>query len=332
MHITPKVCVIGAGNMGRLHARILSRLKSLGAIADIRVETKKLADRWNIPFYENYEEMIKEINPSGLILATPTHTHFSLTKEILTNFPSIKGILIEKPLASSLDEAKQLEDMAKDLPVTILVGHVERYNPVVERMLDILQANTIGEIRSIIIQRRGAVPEKRIPSIGDVFVDIGVHDFDVLSQILHGEFDMSVVGVKRNGDICNAATILLSKEGGPQCTLILSREYAGRQRTIEIEGTQATMIVNLIAQTIELRSLGVARGEERATITPFREGQQMKLYGEPLLEELMDFLDCLAGNNEPKVSLADGIAALALIEAAQKSLERGGVEGIRVTL
>lgn len=325
MHITPKVCVIGAGNMGRLHARILSRLRSLGAIADIRVETKKLADRWNIPFYENYEKMIKEINPSGLILATPTPTHFSLTKEILTNFPSIKGILIEKPLASSLDEAKQLEDMAKDLPVTILVGHVERYNPVVERMLDILQANAVGEIRSIIIQRRGAVPEKRIPSIGDVFVDIGIHDFDVLSQILHGEFDMRVVGVKRNGDICNAATILLSKEGGPQCTIILSREYAGRERTIEIEGTGGTMIVDLVAQIIELRSLGVAKGEERATVTPFREGERMKLYGEPLQEELMDFLDCLLTSKRPKVSLADGIAAIELVESARLSKKTGEV-------
>ncbi|MHA2367328.1 MAG: Gfo/Idh/MocA family protein [Candidatus Hodarchaeales archaeon] len=325
MHITPKVCVIGAGNMGRLHARILSRLRSLGAIADIHVEAKKIADRWNIPFYTNYEKMIKEINPTGLILATPTHTHFSLTKEILTNFPSIKGILIEKPLASSLDEAKQLENIAKDLPVTILVGHVERYNPVIERMLDILQANAIGEIRSIIIQRRGAVPEKRIPSIGDVFVDIGVHDFDVLSQILHGEFDMRVVGIKRNGNTCNAATIVLSKEGGPQCTLLLSREYAGRQRTIEIEGTGGTMIVDLVAQIIELRSLGVARGEERATVTPFREGERMKLYGEPLQEELMDFLDCLLTSKEPKVSLADGIAAIELVESARLSKKTGKV-------
>jgi predicted dehydrogenase len=158
-----------------------------------------------------------------------------------------------------------------------------------------------------------------------VFVDIGVHDFDVLSQILHGEFDMRVVGIKRNGNTCNAATIVLSKEEGPQCTIHLSREYAGRKRTIEIEGTGGTMIVDLVAQIIELRSLGVARGEERATVTPFREGERMKLYGEPLQEELMDFLDCLLTSKEPKVSLADGIAAIELVESARLSKKTGKV-------
>lgn len=59
-----------------------------------------------------------------------------------------------------------------------------------------------------------------ISSVGDVFVDIGVHNYDVLSCLAHGDFGMRVVGVSRNGETCNAATIMLSKEEGPQCTMI----------------------------------------------------------------------------------------------------------------
>ncbi|MHA2230940.1 MAG: Gfo/Idh/MocA family protein [Candidatus Hodarchaeales archaeon] len=323
MQTIPKVAVIGAGNMGKLHARVLSRLRALAAIADTRPSLQEIADRWKVPFFENYETMISSIKPAGIVIATPTDTHFAVTKQILSNFPSVQGILVEKPLTSTSEQAKELQNIAKGHSAMILVGHVERYNPVVERMLNILQTGTIGEIRSIIFQRRGAVPEKRIPSIGDVFVDIGVHDFDVLSQMVHGNFEMKVVGVRRNGRTCNAATVVLSKEDGPQCTLILSREFAGRQRTIEIEGTEGTMIVDLVAQIIELRSLGVARGEERATVIPYREGEKMKLYGEPLQEELLDFLDCLLSSKEPKVSLVDGIAAIELVVSARQSIETG---------
>jgi len=321
----PKVAVIGVGNMGSLHARVLSRLRVLAAIVDPCPDVREIADRRNVPFFDNYETMIEKIKPLGVVIATPTESHFAITQAILTKFPSIRGILIEKPLASSLVQAKQLETLGKSHQTKILVGHVERYNPVVERMIDLLHTNTIGTIRSVIIQRRGAVPEKRIPSIGDVFVDIGVHDFDVLSRIVQGDFELRVVGVKRDGGHCNAATVVLSKEDGPQCTIHLSREHAGRQRTIEIEGTGGTMIVDLVAQIIELRSLGVAKGEERATVTPFREGERMKLYGEPLQEELMDFLDCLVTSRNPKVTLADGVTAIALVENARRSLETGKV-------
>jgi predicted dehydrogenase len=325
MQSIPRVAVIGAGNIGRLHVRILSRLRALVGIADTHPAIQEMADQRGVPFFDNYEKMINAINPDGVVIATPTDTHFSIAKHILTKFPSIRGILIEKPLTSTSEQAKELESLTKDHPAKILVGHVERYNPVIDRMLRLLEDNTIGEMRTIIIQRRGAVPEKRIPSVGDVFVDIGVHDFDVFSCLAQGDFGMRVVGVSRNGETCNAATIVLSKEDGFQCTIHLSREYAGRKRTIEIEGTGGTMIVDLVAQIIELRSLGVARGEERATVTPFREGERMKLYGEPLQEELMDFLDCLLTSKEPKVSLDAGIAAIKLVESARLSKKTGKV-------
>ncbi len=325
MQSFPRVAVIGAGNMGKLHARVLSRLKALVAIVDSNSKVQSIAERRNIPFFLNIKELAADIKPDGFIVATPTETHFSVVKEILVEFPSVRGILVEKPLTSSLNEAKQLKAIADNHPALFMVGHVERYNPVVERMLNLLKSKTIGEIRSIIIQRRGAVPEKRIPSVGDVFYDIGVHDFDLIRSIIEGNFKLHVVGVKGEGDICNAATVILSQKNGPQCVIHLSREFAGRKRVIEIEGATGTMIIDLVAQIIELRSLGVATGEERATKTPFREGERMKLYGEPLQEELIDFLECINTGKKPNVSLSDGISAIKLVEKAQKSFISGEI-------
>lgn len=100
MQSNPRVAVIGAGNIGKLHARILSRLRALVAIVDTRPTIQEIADRRGVPFFDNYETMINTVNPDGIVIATPTDTHFSIAKQILTEFPSIQGILIEKPLTN----------------------------------------------------------------------------------------------------------------------------------------------------------------------------------------------------------------------------------------
>ncbi|MHA1449411.1 MAG: Gfo/Idh/MocA family oxidoreductase, partial [Candidatus Hodarchaeales archaeon] len=101
----------------------------------------------------------------------------------------------------------------------------------------------------------------------------------------------------------------------------LSREYAGKKRTIEIEGSQATMQVDLLAQIIELRSLEEATGEGTSVQVPFRHGLHLKVYGEPLQEELLNVIDCIDGRAEPLVSLDDGINALKIARACRDSIE-----------
>ncbi len=199
--------------------------------------------------------------------------------------------------------------------------------------MEILADGVLGKPRSILFQRRGAVAEARLSSIGDVYEDIGVHDFDVAMRLFpKGKLRLfsSTLTLR---DVGNSSIIVLSsKEHEFITTFLMSREYAGKMRSIEIEGTQATLCANLLTQILELRSLEIARGEKDSSSIriPFSNGELVKVYGEPLLSEMWNLVDCIKGVTEPLVSIDDGINALRLVEAARKSIETGEVVELEI--
>jgi myo-inositol 2-dehydrogenase/D-chiro-inositol 1-dehydrogenase len=191
-----------------------------------------------------------------------------------------------------------------------------------------MNQDLLGNLRSILFQRRGAVAEARIESIGDVYEDIGVHDFDVASRLLPKvKVRLFSTAVKING-MDNSSTIVIASEDNDFfVTFLMSREHAGKVRTIEIEGTKATLHADLLSQLLELRSLEIARGEKdiSAIRIPFSSGEQIKVYGEPLLLEMWNFIDCIKGKALPLVSIDDGVQALKLVNAARQSIKLGEV-------
>lgn len=324
-----KISVVGTGRMGFYHTRLLSRMGYLDSIVDTDSTTaKNVGKKFQVPWFTSLEEMSSNTNPNGLILAVPTPFHHSMAEKVVKFLPELKTLLIEKPLATSVKLANELKSNLANTEMKIIVGHVEVFNPVITRIQDILRKKILGDLRSILFQRRGPVGEKRISSIGDVYEDIGVHDFDIVSRLLpKGKIRLFSSAVKSKG-VDNSSTIIISPETEEfHVTLLMSREYAGKLRTVDIEGTKATLCANLLTQMLELRSLEIARGEKdiSAIRVPFSSGEQTKVYGEPLLLEMWNLIDCIRGDSTPLVSIDDGINALKIVEAARKSIEKGDV-------
>ncbi|MFX0094966.1 MAG: Gfo/Idh/MocA family protein [Candidatus Hodarchaeota archaeon] len=316
----PKIAVVGAGRMGRLHIRVLNKMGALHSIVEI---DKQVADeyskRYGILTYSSLEKVMEsKSQPDGIILSVPTSLHFTLSKQLLTDY-DIKGLLIEKPVTETLEEAEELIDLAKNKKTVIQVGHIEIYNPIVNRMLALLDEDVIGQIQTIKIERRGAVPERRISSLGDVLEDIGIHDLDLISRLMPGDIQLYCTAITVE-DVYNSAQIILNNKSKCNGIIILSRQYAGKRRLIEIEGTKGTMSVDLLAQIIQLRSLDMIIGEEKAVHVPFSSGGFFKVYGEPLQEELDDFLTCIQTGSQPKVDLLQGYKALKLVQDCKRSL------------
>ena len=320
--------------MGFFHTRLLHRLGFLDSIVEPNQETaEKVVQKFNVPLYNSVKDLAKERKPNGVIVAVPTSIHAKVALEVVTHLPKLKCLLIEKPIATSVKAAVELKDklMGKDLKV--IVGHVEVFNPVISRIIEILKSDVLGEPRSVLFQRRGAVAEARLESIGDVYEDIGVHDFDVAMRLFpKGKLKLFSSTLTLN-DVGNSSIIVMSsQEKEFITTFLMSREYAGKLRTLEIEGTKATLCANLLTQMIELRSLEIARGEKDASAIriPFSNGEQVKVYGEPLLSEMWNLVDCIRGVAEPLVTINDGINALKLVEAARKSIETGETVQLQV--
>lgn len=328
-----RVSVVGTGKMGYYHARLLSRLGYLDSIVDTNPDTARtVGKQFERPWFTNLSSMLKERSPNGIVISVPTEDHLDTAIEATQSIPELKALLLEKPVAPSVKEAIELKSKIKS-NVHIIVGHIEVFNPVVTRIREVLNKKIIGTPRSILFQRRGAVAEQRISLIGDVYEDIGVHDFDIaLRLFIRGDLKLFSTAVTLNGIANSSIIVISSEEAECNVTFLMSREFAGKLRTIDIEGTKASLCANLLTQILELRSLEIARGEKdvSAISIPFSNGEQIKVYGEPLLQEMWNLVDCIRGRATPIVSIDDGINVLKVVEAARKSIETGSVVRLNI--
>lgn len=176
-----RVAVIGAGNMGRHHVRNYSILpeSELVALADVNPDSKKLADEYKAEFFTDYKEMLDTVKPDAISIVVPTPLHFEVG-----SYAMERGIhcLVEKPIAYSVDEADKLIKLAEKHNLVFTVGHIERYNPIIRAIKDIVDQKKLGKITSIVCQRVGGFPQ--VEPKTDVIIDLAVHDIDILNYLI----------------------------------------------------------------------------------------------------------------------------------------------------
>ncbi len=316
--------------MGRIHARILSDLGALVGVADTDVATaEQVAKEHNTIPFNDFESMIDEAKPDGVVIATPTSTHASIARTIATKYEGIKGILIEKPLASTLKDGKKVAEIVKKRKIVTLVSHSEIYNPIVGRALSLIKTDAIGNPQTIIYDRRGFVQPERIPSLGDVFEDLGVHDFDIMARISNGPAKLFAQS-NTVGGIHNSGEIMVKFDSGTQHFFHLSRQYAGRRRYMDVSGSKGTLVLDLFGQIIKVQHLDQAPVAKGDTIQLPERGATIKVYGEPVREVLNDFLRCIKTGETPRVSIDDALCALEIVEASRQSAESGEVVDIEI--
>jgi predicted dehydrogenase len=316
--------------MGRIHARVLSNIRALAAVADTDAKkAEEVAKQYGVRAFNDYESLIAESELDGVIVSTPTATHAKIAESIAKKQDGIRGMLIEKPLASNLEDAEKLADVLRKKEIIVLVGHSEIYNPVVERALTLIKDGAIGIPQTVIHDRRGFVQPSRLSSLGDVFEDIGVHDFDIMTRISSGRATLYSQSQKKNG-ILNTGNIMVKFENDVQHIFHLSRQYVGRKRSMDVSGTKGTLNLDLFAQVIKVQDLDQAPLADSRTIQLLERGATIKVYGEPVLQVITDFLHCIETGSSPKVGLEDGILALKVVEAARKSAVSGKIVDIEI--
>ena len=326
----PRIGIVGTGNMGRIHARVLASMRLLGGVADLNLDAaKQIANAYGVNAFSDYHLLIKESSLDGVIIATPTSTHASIAEDIAKTHASVKAILIEKPIASTLKDAERVAETLRSKEIAGVVSHSEIYNPIVGRALELIRDGAIGVPRNIIHDRRGFVQPSRIPSLGDVFEDIGVHDFDIMARISQGPAKLYAQCSTESG-IFNAGTVLVKFKSGSEHFFHLSRQYAGRARTMDVSGTKGALTLDLFAQIIKVKDLDQEPMADDRTIRLPERGATIKVYGEPIREVVTDFVKALETGSKPIVGLDDGVAALKIVEAARESAKTSKVIDIDV--
>jgi len=176
-----RIGVIGVGVMGSNHARVLSGLSgvTLAGVADPdRDQAAKVARALGCPMFASVEQLLDQ-KPDAVTIAAPTELHHQVA---LTCISRGVHVLVEKPIASTVKEGLEIVAAAKRAGVTLMVGHVERFNPAVETVKEAIRGESI---LSIAITRVGPFPP-RMSKVG-VVIDLAVHDIDLIRWFTESE-------------------------------------------------------------------------------------------------------------------------------------------------
>jgi len=311
-----KACVIGIGNMGRHHTRIYAENHQieLKGICDYNEETgKSYSEKYNTRFYTNHIEMLDREKPDLVSLVTPTSTHNEIGKEVLS-----RGIhlLVEKPIADTVRNAEELIKMAERNNLILLVGHIERYNPGVSAMRDLIDKDFFGKISSIQFQRVGVVP----PQIKDtnVVIDLAIHDIDLSNYLIGGTPDnvdahLNNTHLKNRFDSCDILMSYKNTSSYLQSNWITPVKI----RNLTITGERGYAKLNLITQNIELyESIIETQFDDYGDyIIKFKEPKFSTLQApekEPLLLEINNFIKTIQKKEELRIKPKEALAALSI--------------------
>src|SRR3990167_10058449 len=177
-----KALIVGLGYMGKNNGRILSSMENvtLAAVADPNVKAARTIGRmYKVITYESLEEALAEENVDFVTIAAPTVLHYQLAKICISRkIPTF----IEKPITETVYQAKSLLAMLKKTKIPLMVGHIERFNPVVNEIKQRVNTGELGKIIKIHAQRFS--PPVNRPQDVSAIIDLATHDIDVICHIL----------------------------------------------------------------------------------------------------------------------------------------------------
>lgn len=311
------VAVVGIGFWGRNHIRVLSEIPEVDvrAVCDIDLgRAEVVAERLGLRAYRDMGEMLRgepEIDAVTLCVWSK-----SLAKEAVRALKAGKHVFIEKPMASTSAEARGIIDLAEKQGLLVEVGFIERFNPAVRRLKEMIDRGDIGSPVSATVRRVSKWPE-RIGDIG-VIKDTAIHDIDIMRYIF-GEDPASVyakAGRLRHKRFEDYAQIMLAFSGGRTAFIEANWLTPHKVRRLVVTGSEAIISIDYITQELTIETEG-------HTLTPREE------WVEPLKLELRHFVECVIEGRKPLVTGLDGLKALQIAEAVLRSAEEGRVIRLR---
>lgn len=299
---TIKVAVIGVGTLGKHHARIYSELPEaqLVGVYDIQPErAQQVATRYNTRRFSSLQETAAHAEAVSVVV--PTTQHFAVASQLLGTG---LHVLVEKPITSTTEEAEVLVALAEKNHCILQVGHVERFNPV----LNFLQSIP-SRVRFIEVHRLAPYPPPREGHCPrgtevNVVLDLMIHDLEIILHLVRSPIhEVRAVGVPVLSQSEDIANVRLLFHGGCVANVTASRITPEPLRRLRVFLEEAYVSLDYQNQKGEIRRK-MNNGITRETVAIKK--------GEPLANELRSFVQCVATRDQPVVSGAQAAEALKL--------------------
>ena len=302
-----KVVQIGTGGWGKNHTRILSQLGVLTALCDNNAErAKEYGQKYSVNNYDSIESLLGSEDFEVAFVCTPTSTHYSIAKLLLENK---KNVFVEKPLTYYSKEGQELLELGKRNKVNLTCGYIERFNPAVSIVKDLVKSKKFGELVMTEFHRENRMPS-HIKDVGIIY-DTSVHDIDTAMWLFD---ETPEVVFARSGKIYHEhedfASIMLGFKNDRVAVISSNWITPTRVRTFNAVCTEAIISGDFISQEVKIE-------KKEDTEIPRAEKK------EPLLLEIQNFLDSLEGKADQIVKPENAVNVTKIAEAALLSSKNG---------
>jgi len=301
-----RVGVIGVGNMGQHHVRVLSFLKDahLVGVADVNVERGlEVASKYRVRFFEDYRELLPYVD--AVCVAVPTRLHYEVG---MTCMRHGVHVLMEKPIAASISEAELLVNAAAEYDCILQVGHIERFNPTFLELQKVIQQEEI-----LALEAHRLSPYSQRANDVSVVLDLMIHDIDLLLELMAAPVvRLTASGTHASGSgYLDYVTATLNFANGAIACLTASKVTHRKVRRLTIHGKNSLTEADFLNSEILIH-----RHSQKAEQVLYRQDELVeRVYTsniEPLHAELEHFVHCVRGGNQPSVGGEQALKALRL--------------------
>ncbi len=319
-----KIGVIGVGNMGQHHTRVLSLLKDveLVGVADINVERGiDIASKYRVRFFEDYRDLLPHVE--AVCVAVPTRAHYPVGMKCLQEGVHV---LIEKPIAASIAEAESLVNAAADCQRILQVGHIERFNPAFQELSKVLKTE---ELLALEVHRMS--PYSQRANDVSVVLDLMIHDIDLLLELAAAPVIKLTASGSRASDsgYLDYVTATLGFANGIVATLTASKVTHRKIRRFAAHCKNSLTEADFLNNEILIHRQTTANCmTDYGQVLYRQDGLIEKVYTsniEPLHAELEHFVSCVRGGSQPSVGGEQALKALRLASLIEQIAVDGQV-------
>ncbi|MEA5013228.1 MAG: inositol 2-dehydrogenase [Candidatus Limiplasma sp.] len=325
-----RIGIIGAGRIGKLHAANLVNAvpnAQVLAVSDVQAAAaRELAARLNIPHaYEDYHRILEDPDIDAVFICSSTDTHSPISIEAAR---AGKHIFCEKPIDHDLEKIRQVLEEVKKAGIKYQVGFNRRFDRNFRHVRDVVRSGGVGDVQIVKVTSRDpeAPPVSYVKVSGGIFVDMTIHDFDMVRYLSGSEVtEVSTFGaclvdpeIGRAGDV-DTCIIMLRFANGALGVIDNSRQAVyGYDQRVEVFGSQG--MIHAENETANNTTLFTAQGVSKEKPLWFF----LERYNDAFIQEATGFVEACLGDKEPLVGSFDGLQPVLIALAAKKSFELGG--------
>lgn len=314
-----KVGLIGLGKMGKYHLNLYSDIHNvhLEAICDADSATvNELSSKTGVKGFTDYKEMLNLVD--AVTIAAPTKYHYEIAKTCLM---AGKHILVEKPITTNFDQAKELFDIAISKKLVLHIGHVERFNGAVQELKKISE-----KPRYVDSKRVGPFnPNFKSDSI---VLDLMIHDIDIIMNIVGSKVKtIQAMGNPVYSDLADFASVNLAFENNAVAHLFVSRICQRKERIMSISEDSAIIILDFTSQDINIYRQGqshqIMGDKEMRYKNEFIQERLFVYKDNPLKSEINHFIDCVTGKTQRTVTVEHDLQSLRVALKTDELIKKG---------